>query len=138
MSSEMYAEIIMDYYRHPRNYGQLQNPALKARDSNPLCGDIIEFQANVDCGSITLTRFNGRGCAISQAAASMLAEFVEGKKVEEAAVLTKEEMLSLLGIPVSAVRLKCALLGLKVFKLAAYKHLGQKYVEEENGVSLHG
>lgn len=126
MSGEMYDEIILDYYRHPRNFGQLEMPDAKARDVNISCGDEIEIQMNVKDGKITAIRFNGKGCAISQAATSMLLEHLQGMSMPEAAQITKEKVLDLLGIPVSPMRLKCALLGFKVFKVCIYSYLGSE------------
>ena len=126
MSSEMFTEIIMDYYRNPRNFGQLEQSDIAARDTNPLCGDVIEIQLKVDNSIIKDAKFSGKGCAISQAAASMLTELIVGKSLDEVKALTKDDVLDVLSIPISYVRLKCALLGLKVLKMGVYTHLGQK------------
>jgi len=131
-SRMMYTEIIMDYYRNPRCFGTLDSPTFKARDTNPSCGDIIEIQVLLDRDNvITDIKFSGKGCAISQAAASMLAESVIGKPLEEVSRVGKEQVLEMIGIPVSMMRLKCALLGLKVLKVGAYKYLGREIEEEE-------
>ncbi len=123
--SSVYSEIILDYYRHPRNKGTLDHPQISAKDSNPLCGDIIEMQLELDKGnSVKDIRFNGQGCAISQASASMLTELVKGKKLDDVRNISKEEILSLIGGQLSAVRLKCALLSLKVLKTGVYGYLG--------------
>ena len=123
--SSVYSEIILDYYRHPRNKGTLDHPHIKAKDSNPLCGDIIEMQLELDGNdSVKDVRFNGQGCAISQASASMLTELVKGKKLDDVRSISKEEILSLIGGQLSAVRLKCALLSLKVLKTGVYTSLG--------------
>jgi len=123
--SSVYSEIILDYYRHPRNKGTLDHPHIKAKDSNPLCGDIIEMQLELDGNdSVKDVRFNGQGCAISQASASMLTELVNGKTLDDARNISKEEILSLIGGQLSAVRLKCALLSLKVLKTGVYTYLG--------------
>ena len=123
--SSVYSEIILDYYRHPRNKGTLDHPHIKAKDSNPLCGDIIEMQLELDGNdSVKDVRFNGQGCAISQASASMLTELVKGKTLDGARNISKEEILSLIGGQLSAVRLKCALLSLKVLKTGVYTYLG--------------
>jgi nitrogen fixation protein NifU and related proteins len=123
--SSVYSEIILDYYRHPRNKGTLSNPQIKARDSNPLCGDMIEMQLELDGdGKVDDVKFNGQGCAISQASASMLTELVKGKKLDEVRAISKEDILSLIGGQLSAVRLKCALLSLKVLKTGVYGYLG--------------
>lgn len=130
--SSVYSEIILDYYRHPRNKGTLDHPQISAKDSNPLCGDIIEMQLELDKNnSVRDVRFNGQGCAISQASASMLTEIVKGKTVDEVRKISKEEILSLIGGQLSAVRLKCALLSLKVLKTGVYTYLGSNNSEKE-------
>ena len=123
--SSVYSEIILDYYRHPRNKGILEHPQISAKDSNPLCGDIIEMQLELDKDhSVKDVKFNGQGCAISQASASMLTEIVKGKKIDDVRNISKDEILSLIGGQLSAVRLKCALLSLKVLKTGVYTYLG--------------
>lgn len=123
--SSMYQELILDHYRNPRNFGQLDNPDIKSRDSNPLCGDILEFQLKLNSdGRLKDVRFNGKGCAISQASASMLTEMVQGKTLEEARNIDKRTILDALGIELSPVRIKCALLSLKVLKIGIYSYLG--------------
>ncbi|HZY93854.1 MAG TPA: SUF system NifU family Fe-S cluster assembly protein [Candidatus Bathyarchaeia archaeon] len=122
--SSIYSEIILDYYRHPRNKGNLPTHQIHARDSNPLCGDVIEIQMQLDDGHVKDVRYNGQGCAISQASASMLTELVKGKSLDEVRKISKEEILSLIGGELSAVRLKCALLSLKVLKTGVYSYLG--------------
>jgi nitrogen fixation NifU-like protein len=130
MSSDIYKDIILDYYRHPRNAGDLPNPDVRAKDSNPLCGDIIEMQLKIKDGKIDDLRFKGRGCAISQASASMLTELAKGKALEEIKALGKTDILNMLGIDPGPTRIKCALLGLKVMKLAVYGYLGQAITED--------
>ncbi|MBI4441571.1 SUF system NifU family Fe-S cluster assembly protein [Candidatus Woesearchaeota archaeon] len=120
----MYAETIMDHYRHPHHYGALPVANAHAHDVNTSCGDEIGIQMEIKDGRIADIRFNGKGCAISQAATSLLTDFVIGKPLDEAARLQKDDVLELLGIELSPMRLKCALLGFKVFKLAAYGYLG--------------
>ncbi len=123
--SSIYSEIILDYYRHPKNKGKLEHPQIQAKDTNPLCGDIIEFQMELDGDSkVKDVKFNGTGCAISQASASMLTELVKGKSLDEVRKIAKEDILSLIGGQLSAVRLKCALLSLKVMKTGLYSYLG--------------
>ena len=130
--SSVYSEIILDYYRHPRNKGTLDHPQISAKDSNPLCGDIIEMQLELDkSNSVREVRFSGQGCAISQASASMLTEIVKGKTVDEVRKISKEEILSLIGGQLSAVRLKCALLSLKVLKTGVYNYLGSEINSKE-------
>ena len=130
MSSDIYKDIILDYYRNPRNYGELPDPDVRAKDSNPLCGDIIEMQLKIREGKIDDIRFTGKGCAISQASASMLTEAVKGKTLDEVKGMGKPDVLELLGIDPGPTRIKCALLGLKVLKLAIYGYLGQTVTEE--------
>lgn len=130
MSSEIYKDIILDYYRNPRNFGDLPEPDVRAKDSNPLCGDIIEMQLKIKDGKVDDVRFKGKGCAISQASASMLTEVVKGKTLDEIKALGKPDVLQLLGIDPGPTRIKCALLGLKVLKLGVYGYLGQAVTEE--------
>ena len=130
--SSVYSEIILDYYRHPRNKGTLEHAQISAKDSNPLCGDIIEMQLELDKNnSVIEVRFNGQGCAISQASASMLTELVKGKTIDDVRKISKEEILSLIGGQLSAVRLKCALLSLKVLKTGVYNYLGSAIKSKE-------
>ncbi|MDP3742582.1 MAG: SUF system NifU family Fe-S cluster assembly protein [Candidatus Micrarchaeota archaeon] len=123
-STQMYSEIILDYYRHPRNFGTISKPDASSHEVNPLCGDEVTVQLKIKGGKVEKIKFNGKGCAISQASTSMLCEHIEGKKLEEVVKMSKEEALELLGINLSPMRLKCALLGFKAAKLAAFKYLG--------------
>jgi nitrogen fixation NifU-like protein len=133
----MYKEIILDYYKNPRNRGTLEAPQSVARDSNPLCGDVVEMQLKFSDGKVSDIKFNGDGCAISQASASMLTEVVMGKSIDEVRKIDKTILLENLGSPnLGAVRIKCALLPLKVMKTALYKYLGERIPQEEtSGVS---
>lgn len=128
--SEMYQEIILDYYRHPRNKGTLPHPDIVSHDVNTSCGDEVTMHVLIKDGKVGNIRFSGRGCAISQAASSMLTEYVLGMDIEKVAKLSKDDVLKLISIPISCVRLKCALLGLKVLKLGVIQYLGSK-VEDE-------
>ena len=130
-SEQMYAESILDYYRNPRNKGNLENPDISSKDVNPMCGDIVEINANVNDDYIKEIKFNGKGCVISQASASLLTESVLNKNIKEIRNISKEDIFEILGISISPMRLKCALLPLKVLKLGLYKYLGEKF--EENG-----
>ena len=123
-AESMYSEIILDYYRNPRNYGEVENPDATGRDVNPSCGDVIEIQLRITDGKVAEAKFNGKGCAISQAAVSMLCESIEGKSLEEIIAMSREDMLSILGVEISGMRSKCALLGFKVAKMAVLNKLG--------------
>src|SRR5205085_9332590 len=109
-----YREYILEHYRHPRNYGRLEHPDAHAEDSNPLCGDQLAIDLVVEGDRVSEVRFKGRGCAISQATASMLSEMIEGKTVEEVVQLGKDDVLEALGIAISPARTKCAFLSLRV------------------------
>jgi len=112
-----YREYILDHYRNPRNYGTLEEPTVHAEDSNPLCEDQLAMDLLVESDHVAEVRFKGRGCAISQASASMLSEMIEGKPVEEVVQLGKDDVLEALGIPISPARTKCAFLSLRVLHL---------------------
>jgi nitrogen fixation NifU-like protein len=118
---DFYRENILDHYRNPRNKGRLEHPTHTHEESNPLCGDVIRIDLHVNEDNvIDQVRFDGHGCAISQASASMLTEMIQGKTLDEAKALSKEDILEALGIEIGPVRLKCALLSLKVLKADVY------------------
>ena len=110
----LYREAILDHYRHPRYKGHLEDADIHYHDHNPFCGDEITIELKVKDGVVVDAAFDGHGCAISQATASMLMEEVMGKPLEEVRAWDKEYVLDLLGIEIGPVRLKCALLPLKV------------------------
>ena len=119
---DFYREIILDHYKNPAQKGRLEDSKYAFEDENPLCGDFIHIDIKTnDQGIITDARFDGHGCAISMASADMLLESLIGKTIDEAKKLTKQDILSMLGIELSPVRLKCALLPLKVVKAALYE-----------------
>jgi nitrogen fixation NifU-like protein len=117
---ELYRENILDHYKRPRNWGTLDPADLQFEDKNPSCGDQLKVMMNVDdAGIVTDVRFDGHGCAISQSSASMASEELVGKSVDELRALDQDFILELLGIDISATRIKCALLSLKIIKSAA-------------------
>ena len=117
---DFYRDYILDHYRNPRNFGTLEHPDATAEDLNPLCGDQIRMDVAVaEDGTVSDVKFSGKGCAISQASASMLTESVKGMKLEDVARLSKETVLENVGIGISPTRMKCAMLGLRVLKSAA-------------------
>jgi len=120
---DFYRDYILDHYRHPRNFGQLEHADAEAEDLNPLCGDEIRMQLKVEDGVVSDLRFSGKGCAISQASASMLTEAVKGMKLSDVAKLSKDVVLDNVGIGISPTRMKCAMLGLRVLKSAAIGEL---------------
>ena len=118
---DLYRENIIDHYKNPQYRGHLDPNDIHFEDDNPLCGDHIEITLRVDgSGKVTDGRFDGKGCAISQASADLLIESVIGKPVDEVKQLSKQDVLDLLGIELGPVRLKCALLSLKVLKAGVY------------------
>lgn len=129
--TNIYADIILDHYKNPRNYGTMDSFDAEAKDTNPLCGDVIGVQIKIEKNVIKDIKFSGQGCAISQASASLLTEELKEKTLNRVKNLASKDIVDMLGIELSATRMKCALLILKVVKLAVYKYLGEKMEETE-------
>jgi nitrogen fixation NifU-like protein len=123
---QLYREVILDHYKNPRGHGTMDDPDADAEGMNPLCGDEVSIYVRFgeDGETIEEVKFAGRGCAISQAATSMLTEMVQGKSASDVAVLDKDELLEEIGIPLTPIRLKCAMLGLTTLKVALHKAKG--------------
>jgi nitrogen fixation NifU-like protein len=118
---DLYREVIIEHYKHPSYRGHLDPHDVQFADNNPLCGDHIEITLRTDDrGHVADARFDGRGCAISQASADLLMESIIGKPIEEIKQLNRQDILDMLGIDLGPVRLKCALLSLKVLKAGVY------------------
>jgi nitrogen fixation protein NifU and related proteins len=118
--NQLYRELILDHYQHPHNHGTLEDADISYEDTNPLCGDKIRIDMKVREGVVEDIKFTGKGCAISQASASMLTDEIKGKPLEEIKQLDKQTVFDLIGIPLGPSRVKCALLPLKVVKGGAY------------------
>jgi nitrogen fixation protein NifU and related proteins len=133
----LYREVILDHYKNPRGHGVIEAADATAEGQNPLCGDEVAIYVALgeDGETIDEVKFSGRGCAISQAATSMLTELVVGRSATEVATLPRDELLEEIGIPLTPVRLKCALLGLSTLKLALHKAKGTPLPEEWSGMS---
>jgi nitrogen fixation NifU-like protein len=133
----MYREVILDHYKNPRGHGLIEDADAQAEGQNPLCGDEVSIYVafGEDGDTIDEVKFKGRGCAISQAATSMLTEMVRGRSATEVATLPRDELLEEIGIPLTPIRLKCALLGLSTLKLALHKAKGTPLPDEWAGMS---
>ena len=132
MDTSFYRENIMDHYRNPRHRGQLPHPTASSEEFNPLCGDKIRMDLSIEGDRLADARFDGQGCAISQAAASMLLEEVVGKEVEEIVAFTRDDLFELIGVPLSPARMKCALLSLGVLRAGIYDATGQRPAEHRH------
>jgi nitrogen fixation NifU-like protein len=122
----LYREVILDHYKNPRGHGVIEDADAEAEGQNPLCGDEVSIYVafGEDGETIDDVKFSGRGCAISQAATSMLMEMAKGRTAEQVATLDKDELLDEIGVPLTPVRLKCAMLGLTTLKVALHKAKG--------------
>ena len=135
---DFYRENILDHYKNPHNYGLLEPSDARAEGQNPLCGDevSVSIRFGPDGETIESIGFEGRGCAISQAATSMLTDIVKGRKAADVAALPKEEILAEVGIPLTPVRMKCAILGLGVVKVALNRSKGTPLPDEWQGLDI--
>ena len=132
---QLYREVILDHYKNPRGHGVIEGADAEADGQNPLCGDEVSIYVSFgEDDTIEDVKFSGRGCAISQASTSMLMEMVKGRKADEIAALPKEELLEEIGIPLTPIRLKCALLGLGVLKVALHRAKGTALPDEWAGL----
>jgi len=133
-NADIYHEMIIDYSRNPINYGKIKDHDTTFHDSNPLCGDSIDIDMKIDDGKVSDIKFHGKGCAICMACSSVLTEIAKGKSIDEVRNITKNDILGELGLEnLQAVRIKCALLSLKVLKFALYSYLG-KHLENNPDV----
>jgi len=134
---QLYREAILDHYKNPRGHGVIEGADASAEGQNPLCGDEVSiYVAFVEDGdTIEDVKFSGRGCAISQAATSMLTEMVKGRSAKQVASLPRDELLEEVGIPLTPIRLKCALLGLGTLKVALHKAKGTPLPDEWAGMA---
>jgi nitrogen fixation NifU-like protein len=133
---ELYREVILDHYKNPRGHGEIEDADAAAEGQNPLCGDEVSIFVSFEPDGETLhdVKFRGRGCAISQASTSMLTEMVKGRRADEIATMPRDELLEEIGIPLTPIRLKCALLGLGVLKVALHRAKGTPLPEEWAGM----
>jgi nitrogen fixation protein NifU and related proteins len=133
---DLYREVILDHYKNPRGHGVIEDADATAEGMNPLCGDEVAIYVEFggDGETIDEVKFSGRGCAISQAATSMLMEMVKGRTASEVGELSKDELLEEIGIPLTPIRLKCALLGLGVLKVALHRSKGTPLPDEWAGL----
>ncbi len=132
-NADIYHEMIVDYSRNPINYGEIENHDVTFHDSNPLCGDSIDIDIKIDEDKVTDIKFHGKGCAICMACTSVLTEITKGKSIDEARAIEKNDVLSELGLEhLQAVRIKCALLSLKVLKSALYTYIGKNLSDTQD------
>ena len=134
---QLYREVILDHYKNPRGHGVIEGADAAAEGQNPLCGDEVAIYVALgdDGETIDEIKFSGRGCAISQAATSMLTEMVQGRKASDIATMPRADLLEEIGIPLTPIRLKCALLGLGVLKVALHKAKGTPLPDEWAGLA---
>ena len=133
-NADIYHEMIIDYSRNPLNYGKIEDHDVTFHDSNPLCGDSIDIDMKIDDNKVSDIKFHGKGCAICMACSSVLTDITKGKSIDEVRKISKTDILGELGLEnLQAVRIKCALLSLKVLKSALYSYLG-KHLDDSQDV----
>ena len=128
---DLYRDYILEHYRHPHNFGVLETPTASYEGANPLCGDRITMMLTVEDGVVKDVAFTGRGCAISQASASLLTDEIKGKPVAEVEKMTPDDLLDLIGVDISPARLKCALLSLDTVAHALAEEAGKRAEAEK-------
>ena len=132
-NADIYHEMIVDYSRNPTNYGKIEDHDVTFHDANPLCGDSIDIDMKISDNTVTDIKFHGKGCAICMACSSVLTEITKGKSLDEVRSIEKNDVLSELGLEhLQAVRIKCALLSLKVLKGALYTYLGNHLKDSQD------
>ena len=132
-NADIYHEMIVDYSRNPVNYGKIEDHDVTFHDANPLCGDSIDIDMKISDNTVTDIKFHGKGCAICMACSSVLTEITKGKNLDEVRSIEKNDVLSELGLEhLQAVRIKCALLSLKVLKSALYTYLGDHLKDSQD------
>jgi len=131
--SDMYRDLILEHHRYPHNFGTLDPHDVSQEEHNPLCGDRIRLDLRIVDNKLSEVAFSGKGCAVSQAAASMLTDELIGMDLDQVRQYGKAELLELIGLPLdkNPVRLKCALLSLKALKVGVYRYLGQNIETDE-------
>ena len=136
-NADIYHEMIIDYSRNPVNYGEIEDHDVTFHDANPLCGDTIDIDMKIDENKVSDIKFHGKGCAICMACSSVLTEITKGKSLDEVKKIEKHDILSELGLEhLQAVRIKCALLSLKVLKGALYTYLAKHLEGTEDAEKL--
>jgi nitrogen fixation NifU-like protein len=132
-NADIYHEMIIDYSRNPINYGKIEDHDVTFHDSNPLCGDSIDIDMKFNDNKVSDIKFHGKGCAICMACSSVLTEITKGKTIDEVRKISKKDVLGELGLEnLQAVRIKCALLSLKVLKSALYSYLGKHLTDSQD------
>lgn len=134
LDSNMYTELILENYRNPANFGAIRNADLESEDENPTCGDKIKMQIKLDGNKIQDAKFTGDGCAICISSASMLTSLVKGKNLSNVKKISKEDVFKFLGINLTPIRIKCALLPLKVLKMALVSYMKEKKTVDWNSL----